>query len=343
MNAFEIRRATNADDSVWDRFVQRHRHGTPCHLSGWRHAMSATFGYRDESLLVTQNHEICAVLPLFYVKNPLSGAVLLSSPFAVYGGVLADSDEVRARLRQHLEELGRRLRVQYVELRNIDPEQCLGWPGIDRYVTFIQDVASTDEAILSALPRETRRMTRRALEQPYTVRFTRELRDFERLYLANLRKLGTPAFPSKHFQQLLLRYPDADVMEVVLEGQVVAAVFNLYLNGCVYPYYGASDPAFNRANPNNYMYYRLLCEARERGLTRFDFGRSKRDSGSYSFKSHWGMDERCLPYEIFLVERKTLPNFSPQNPKYQKAIELWQRMPLPLTRLIGPFLIRLFP
>jgi hypothetical protein len=55
------------------------------------------------------------------------------------------------------------------------------------------------------------------------------------------------------------------------------------------------------------------------------------------------MEERELPYEILLVRRKSLPNFSPANPKFSLAIRMWQKMPLWLTRAAGPWLIRLFP
>jgi hypothetical protein len=55
------------------------------------------------------------------------------------------------------------------------------------------------------------------------------------------------------------------------------------------------------------------------------------------------MEERELPYEILLVKRKSLPNYSPANPKFSLAIQMWQKLPLGLTRIIGPWLIRLFP
>lgn len=284
-----------------------------------------------------------AVVPLFLVSNPILGRILLSSPFAVYGGVLSSNAEAAEAVRGRVAALGRDLAVQYVELRNWHESQCSDWPRVSRYVTFLTRIEQDAGSILKALPRETRRMTRRAVEQNYDIRFTRDLSEFDPLYAANLRKLGTPAFPSRHFRILLDEFPDADVMELRLEGRVVAAVLSLYHGQTVLPYYGASDPAFNRANPNNMMYFALMCEARKRGLQSFDFGRSKTGSGAYLFKSHWGMEERQLPYEILLVKRKQLPNFSPANPKFGLAIRLWRNVPMPLTRIIGPWLIRLFP
>jgi len=55
------------------------------------------------------------------------------------------------------------------------------------------------------------------------------------------------------------------------------------------------------------------------------------------------MRERPLPYQFYLVRRKDMPNFSPANPRFGRAIELWKRMPFPLTKALGPALVRLFP
>jgi len=344
MSSLAIRPVENeVGRKAWDEFVWSHPLGTPFHLDAWRKVITRTFNYKCNSIAAWRGDQLEAVLPLFLVSNPILGRILLSSPFAVYGGILASNAEAADALREHAAELGRELRVQYVELRNWDESQCGAWPRVDRYVTFLKDLESTPDEILKALPRETRRMTRRAIEQNYDIRPTRELSEFDPLYAANLRKLGTPSFPASHFRHIMEEFPAAEVLELRLKGKVVAAVLSLFHGQTVLPYYGASDPAFNHANPNNMMYFALMCEARRRGLLRFDFGRSKKATGAYLFKSHWNMEERALPYEIHLVKRQDLPNFSPTNPKFDLAIRMWRRVPLPLTRLIGPWLIRLFP
>jgi hypothetical protein len=52
---------------------------------------------------------------------------------------------------------------------------------------------------------------------------------------------------------------------------------------------------------------------------------------------------RELPYEVLLVNRKELPNFSPANPRFEIAIQAWRRLPLPLTRTLSRFVFPLFP
>ncbi len=79
-----------------------------------------------------------------------------------------------------------------------------------------------------------------------------------------------------------------------------------------------------------------MKDACEKGYKVFDYGRSKVDTGSYSYKKHWGFEPVPLAYQYQLIKATELPNLSPANPKYRKKIEMWRKMPFPLTKVIGP-------
>ncbi|MBI4893685.1 MAG: FemAB family PEP-CTERM system-associated protein [Acidobacteria bacterium] len=343
--ALRVRPITPADEPAWDAFVHAHEHGSPFHLLAWRNSMRRIFGYAPRYLVAEEDGRIRAVLPLFLVSSPVTGRILLSTPFAVYGGVLADGDESRVAMGRAVEEEGRRERVQYVELRNAHEGQCLGFARVRRYVTFTQELSGTEENLLETIPRKTRAAVRKSLKFDFSSRPTREVEPFANLYLANLKRLGTPAFPLKHFRILLEEFQaGADIREMLLDGGLAAAVFVFYFRDQVLPYYGASDPAFHPQQPNNYMYWELMRWGLNHGYRLFDFGRSKtQESGSFDFKAHWGMTMRELPYEIHLVRRRELPNFSPNNPRFHTFIRLWQSLPLPVANAIGPIVLKLVP
>ena len=50
----------------------------------------------------------------------------------------------------------------------------------------------------------------------------------------------------------------------------------------------------------------------------------------------WAEEFRALPFEAKLVRRETMPNFPPSNPKFAMAIKLWRKIPLEITRHVGP-------
>ena len=334
------------ENGLWDEFVLGHPLGSPFHLIAWKKSIEEAFRYRSHYLIAIDGQRVRGVLPLFLIENILVRRALLSVPFAVYGGVLADSPEVRDAMRDEVRSLAQSLRVEYVEFRNAHPEQVLGFDRLSRYVTFTQEVGPDEERILELIPRKTRYMVRKALKQEFATRVCRNRsKAFEELYSQSLRRLGTPSFPSKFFEALFRNFgPGVDIREVTSGNQVVSAVLSFYFRDQVLPYYGASDPEFNAVAPNNFMYFDLMRWAGRNNYRAFDFGRSKkRIGGSYDFKSHWGMVERELPYEMLLIRRKALPNYTPTNPIFGMPRKIWQHLPLALTRKLGPMFLRLVP
>ena len=341
----EVRLLQAGEETAWDDYVMAHPQGSPFHLLAWKLVIEEVYGWEPIYLTVREDDRLRSVLPLFLVSTLVTGRILLSTPFAVYGGALSDSETALAALAEEVRRRASQLGVQYVELRNAWPEQRMGFAPVTRYVTFTQEIGPNAEAMLEAIPRKTRYMVRKALKHPFSTRVTRDRGGFESLYLSNLRKLGTPAFSRKHFEAIERHFGEQmDVREVVLNGELTAAVLSFYFRNQVLPYYGASDPAYNEYAPNNYMYFDLMRWGGENGYRLFDFGRSKmQGSGSFDFKAHWGMAVRELPYEVLLVKRKELPNFSPNNERLRKVIALWQKVPLAVANRIGPHLVRMFP
>jgi FemAB-related protein (PEP-CTERM system-associated) len=339
-----VRAPEDHEYSQWDRYVLDHPHASPFHLTAWKKTIEEAFGYRPYYLAAFDT-EIRGLLPLFLVRNPIIGKALISAPFAVYGGILADDARVRSLLYEHAKELGQRLNVDYIEFRNGWPEQSGGPPNVSRYVTFSQPVEPDEAALLAALPKKTRNLVRKALKEPLQMRYgVSETQILDRIHARNMLRLGTPNFPRRYFDRLLENFKDmADVREVWLDNTPVAVSLNIYFRDSMHTYHAAADTRYNSRGPNTFMYYDHLRWAGAHGYKVFDFGRCKRDTGVFQFKKHWNTTVRELPYEIVLVKRKEPPNFSPANRKFALFIRMWQMLPLPLARILSRKLLPMFP
>ncbi len=311
----------------------------------WRKTIEEAFGYQAIYLLAEQGGQICGILPLFLIRNFIVKKALISTPFAVYGGILAKSDEILRGLYDHAVKLGDELGVDYIEFRNANPKQCVAGSNVGRYVAFSQALVSREADLLESLPKKTRNLVRKALKQPFEMHCgIRDVKVLDRIHARNMRRLGTPNFPPRYFERLLANFGEmADIREVRLNGQVMAVSLNLYFRGDMHTYHAAADTRYNSLGPNTFMYFDHLRWAGQNGYTSFDFGRCKRGTGVFEFKKHWNTTMRELPYEIVLVKRKSLPNFSPANPRFQLAIRIWQRLPLFVTRAVSRFVFPLFP
>ena len=123
----------------------------------------------------------------------------------------------------------------------------------------------------------------------------------------------------------------------------VAAVLTFFYKNRVMPYYGGALKSYFRFAVTDFMYWELMKYGCEHGFKVFDFGRSKRGTGSFDFKRHWGFEPIPLPYQYSLHKRKEIPNVSPTNSKIKPFIALWKKLPLPIANLVGPYLIRYVP
>ena len=340
-----IREFRQSDTEAWDGFVRDHPLGSPFHLTAWKKTIEQSFGYRPVCLVAASEKGVCGVLPLFLVNNVILGKALISSPFAVYGGILADCPGTRDRLYSSAKSLGEEMGVDYIEFRNAYMEQCGGTPNVSRYVTFTHQTQRDEAALMEALPKKTRNMARKALREPFAARYgIRDPKVLDRVHSRNMRRLGTPNFPRKYFSNLLAHFGElADIREVWLKNTPMAVSLNFYFGGQMHTYHAAADARYNALSPNTFMYFDHLRWAGQNGFPIFDFGRSKKGTGTFEFKKHWATTVRELPYEIVLIGRKELPNFSPANPRFGFAIRVWQKLPLPLTRLLSRFVFPLFP
>ncbi len=74
----------------------------------------------------------------------------------------------------------------------------------------------------------------------------------------------------------------------------------------------------------------------------FDFGRCSADSSTYRFKKQWGAEASPATWQYY-VRQGTISAVRPENPRYGRMIRIWQQLPVLLTRLIGPTIVRGIP
>jgi len=337
----DVRAFRDEDANRWERFVQGCPQASFFHRIGWREIYEQVFGHSTHYLLAQRDGEVAGVLPLVELRSWLFGHSLVSLPFAAYGGAAAvDADTVRA-LHAHAVELARELDVEFLELRNTVAREP-DWPRQDLYVDFRRELQADVDANLLAIPRKQRAMVRKGIQRGLRSEIDADVRRFSELYADNQHRHGSPAQSPRYFEALKRVFGDDCEVLVVTgpQGAPVSGVLSFYFRDEVLPYYAGDLPAARDLAANDFKYWELMRRACERGIRVFDYGRSKRGTGSFDFKKNWGFEPTPLHYEYALFKRESIPQNNPSNPKYQRAIELWRRLPRPLVDFVGPRLAR---
>lgn len=335
-----IQTAADEDGAGWDEFVRAHPSGTFFHLFGWRRVVREGLRHPVHYLVARRAGKIVGVLPLARVKSALFGDALASMPFCVYGGALGEDEEVAQALEQFAADLATKMSVDYLEVRNLARSRQ-DWPSKDLYYTFRRTLDADPEKNMQAIPRKQRAEVRAGIKKNLTAVLDEGVDRFYDIYSTNLRTLGTPVQSRSYFALLRKVFgQDCEVSTVMNGNEPVASLMTFWFRDEVLPYYGGGLAAARPLSAYDFMYWDLMRRATERGTRIYDFGRSKKDTGPFKYKKHWGFEPQALPYQYFLVNSRSVPDVSPANPKYRLFIEAWKRMPLPMTRLIGPMVAR---
>jgi FemAB-related protein (PEP-CTERM system-associated) len=330
-----------AESGRWDAFVEQCPTATFFHRAGWRDVLESIFAHRTYYLYAERDGQIVGVLPLAEVKSWLFGHAVASLPFCVYGGVAAADPVVASALTAEAERLAQSVGAHHLELRHQSPHSP-DWPRQDLYVTFRKQILPEVEANMLAIPRKQRAMVRKAIKAGLRSELDPGVDRFFELYADNVHRHGTPALPKRYFRALQRVFKDDCEVLTVVEpsGKAVSSVLSFYFRDEVLPYYAGDLPEARELAGNDFKYWELMRRACGRGYRVFDYGRSKRGTGSFDFKKNWGFEPTPLHYEYRLFRGQDIPQNNPSNPKYKAFIGLWRRLPLPLANALGPYIVR---
>ena len=336
--------ADRAEFAAWDAYVSAAADGSWFHTTAWMTAVQTTFGHEPIYLEARRGERIVGALPLFLVRSLFGGRMLVSVPYGVYGGIIADDGAVRSALRDALMRQVSRLRVATVDLRTIYP----GFEGFepnDRYVTFRRELPDRPEDVLNWLPRKARAAARSGRNKHgLTIEFGHGLLPVVwRLYSASMRRLASINYPYWFLKSLVEQAPDRTLTSVVYyRRRPVAGLLTLMHADTVMPYFVGLDPPYRFAHVSNFLYLALMEWAVDRGYRVFDFGRSRRDNpGCCNFKRFHGFEATPLGYQRLADSRPV--DLTPTGSTFGPARRIWPHVPLVLTRPLGAWLARHIP
>lgn len=337
-----VRQMARGLEAQWDDFVDRCPDATFFHRIGWRQVIESVFRHRTHFLYAEQSGQIVGILPLAEVKSWLFGHSLQSLPFCVYGGSAVTIPEAAPALHAAAKSLAETLGASHLELRHRIAKQS-DWPSNDQlYVTYRKELSADIESNLLAIPRKQRAMVRKGIKNGLAGAIDSDVDRFFALYADNVHRHGTPALPKRYFATLKQVFgDDCEVLTVTdPAGKPISSVLSFYFRDEVLPYYAGDDLTARDLAGNDFKYWDLMRRACERKIRIFDYGRSKRGTGSFDFKKNWGFEATPLVYEYALLRGQEIPQNNPLNPKYQAFIALWRKLPIGVANFLGPHIVR---
>ena len=313
---------------------------------GWLPVLEAGLGHEPIALEALRGGRTVGYLGLAYVKSLLFGRFLVSLPYLNYGGAVAEDERAATALTDRAVLLADQLRVRYLELRHewAQDHPALGQRRTDK-VHMRLELPATADALWKQLDAKVRNQVRKGQKSGFTVHWggPELLAEFYDVFSRNMRDLGTPVFGRRLFAAVLRQFPDRSELCVVRDGpRPAAAALLLHGWGVTEVPSASALRDYNPSCVNMLMYWHLLERAAGRGQEVFDFGRSSDGSPTWRFKKQWGA-AACPAEWQYHLRRGSVGEMRADNPRYRRLIRVWQRLPVWVTRCLGPQVVRGIP
>jgi len=335
----------DATDVSCDDFVRRMANAKLCHLPAWAQIVKQTFGHESFTLIARERGTICGVLPLTKVCSRLFGNRIVSQAFSNYGGPLVKNKRALSELLNGAFDLAKQQRFPIIEFRNIEPLPCDVVTNQDKVCMILPLVPDPDKIWWCLKPEIRNRVRKAEKSDLVTTNGGQELLgEFYQLWTIRMRQLGTPCYSESFFRNIIETFPEYSRIFVVRLGTLtVGASLNYSFNGLAQCRWAATRIEFNRMGAGTLLYWSAISHYCLAGYRLFDFGRSTVDSSQYEFKRRWGTKPIQLYYQYWMQPDHRLSVVTPDNPRYAKKVALWKKLPLWVTRAVGPQIARSLP
>jgi serine/alanine adding enzyme len=308
---------------------------TLAHAPEWYAVIRRAYGH--DPLYYTAEDETGGrgMLPAFVVRRPMFGTVVTSMPFLDGGGPCASSPVLAGRLIECLISQAARLGARAVEVRCTGRLPIAVDPAMHK-VTLGLDLDRDPDRLWCRLDRDVRNKVRRAERWGLSIESggAENLTDFYDVLANRMRDLGSPVHDIAFLRAAAEEFGDrARIVLVRLGRTTVGGLMALACKDTLVVPWSACLKEYFRLRPNMLLYWETIRFACAEGFGRFDFGRSTVQSGTYHFKRQWGAREEPLLWYTIPIGTRA----SPAVPgAAQTLTKVWQRLPLALTRRLGP-------
>lgn len=328
------------DQDRWEAFVEEND-GPVFDSWAWGE-LCESCGHRTYRFAVEEDGDLLACLPLVYMSSRLFGDQLVSMPYSAYGSVVSDeetSEEAVHLLLEPVRDLADELGVDVVSLRGQDLGDPPEFEKENQFVTFDIPLSDDSEEVWDALDSSNRTHVRKARKKGVEYRRADSKEDLKRyydLYLRNMRAFGSPPHSFSFFTQLWDDLGDHMMVELALRDDHLlnGQIRFLYGERC-FDWGSVTDYDYRNLQAGSFLLWNGIEHACEAGYSTYTLGRTREGTGVYTFKKSWGGKKVWFDdYHYFPGGSTGLPD--PDDEKYDRLKDVWQRLPLKATELVGP-------
>lgn len=340
----EIRTISTDQINAWEAYVEQNP-TIAWQSYHWNTVVKRHHPTDFHPLAAVEGSRICGILPLYAVRSIKGDLSLISVPYAVGGGLVADNTEAKKALLGAAIDLHERLGAKRIVFKQYKTKIQADLATDDNFYNRELDLTVGSDNLWSGLAENNRNHIVKAPNTPFRLVYPcSDIKGFYRMLLRHHRNSGIPCVSSRWIQDLI-DFKMYSIAILKLNDRIVAgSLVKEHKQTVSFPFTCLPDSSDQSLGFGYNLYWLLIKKFSNEGKAIFHSGRIPKTDETYPYRLGWGGQKHGYFYQYYPNRGAGQTEFKKKvSRKRQLVSSVWRRLPLPIAELLGPAIVRQFP
>lgn len=337
--------ATEEQREAWSAYIARNDFAIAWQVMEWHDLVRRHYPVEFFPLVVQREGQIGGILPLYRVRTGRKGDRLMSVPYAVAGGIVADGPGEERALLAKAVELHESLGTSGITLKQYKHQVQGELRTDDSYYNSELDISGGEKAVWGRISAGNREQIERTAGAKLRVESGLGVVDeFYELLLDHHHRRGIPCV-SKGWVRDLAETGMYDAA-LIRDGErcLAGTMMKSFKKTVSFPFTCTRGVSEEDIRTVYRLYWTLIARYSAEGYEIFHSGRIPKNGQTDGYRLGWGGAPYGYFYQYYPAGATGPMEFASRRNRKRKVFEAaWRIAPRALTRALGPYFVRQFP
>ncbi|MCK9417941.1 MAG: hypothetical protein M0R70_01020 [Nitrospirae bacterium] len=330
--------------SEWEQYIYDNPNSVPGQSYEWSSLLRRHYSFDFYPIAAVEDTKICGILPLYHLTTASGKDVLISAPYAVNGGILADNEQAAQVLFEKAKEISKKHNGCPITLKQYKIRIAGDMRIDDSYYNRQLNVARNSSDIWKEISEQNRHNIEETMKHELVLEYpSRDVNGFYKLLLRYHHKKGVPCVNQKWIEDLI-EYRMSSIAILRSNNHIVAATMvKDFRDWFSFPFTCVPDTT-DKATLFAYgLYWQLILRFTTEGKRIFHSGRIPNTDQTDIYRLGWGGTRYDYCYHYYPNTTVKTDFTRKRGWKRDLFEKLWRMVPEPVAGALGPSIVKRFP
>lgn len=340
----EVKIINESMKGLWEQYINNNPYSIAWQSYKWSNVLKEHYRFEFYPIAAFNGSDICGILPLYYIKTTLGQEALISVPYAVAGGIVADSESIKKSLLDKAIEISKQHNSCKIILKQYKIKINEDLRTDDNFYNSELSLSDGVKGAWNKISDINKEKIESAGKYNLTLEYPSEdINGFYELLLTHHHKTGVPCTSKKWIKSLI----DSKMYSFAVlkhnEKITAGTMVKEFKKTVSFPFTCIMDRSEENISFAYNMYWKLIEQYASKGYEIFHSGRIPKNDMAEEYRLGWGGEKNSYYYQYY-PNCTSKTEYSTKKGKKRELFEsCWKLMPRGIAKIVGPHIVKQFP